>query len=116
MPILVGQYFECKLWKRKPNSGQYEETPIIFRAKIIGDTNMTRNQPLTGLLTRSTNMVIETVELEDVNIQDKIQVLNDSFQVERVTIKKVNSPYTLGAHKKSNGFIMKHMPKVIYLV
>jgi hypothetical protein len=116
MPILIGQYFECKLWKRKVNSGQYDEVPTTFKAKIIGDQTMSRNQPLTGLLTRATNLVIETIDLETINIQDKIQILDSNYQVERVVTKKTNSPYTLGAHKKSNEHLLKKLPKVIYLV
>lgn len=116
MPVLVGRYFECKIWRRKPNSGQYEDTYKTFRAKIVGDQNMSRNQPMTGILTRSTSLVIETIDLDEVNIQDKIQVLDDNFQVERVMTKKTGSPYTLGAYKKTNDSMLKKLPKVIYLV
>jgi len=116
MPVLGGRYFECKIWTRKPNSSQYEEVPITFRAKIVNDQTMNRNQPMQGILARSTNMVIETIDLDVVNIQDKIQILGDNFQVERVITKKTGSPYTLGAAKKTTDAIKKTMPKVIYLV
>jgi hypothetical protein len=116
MPVLVGRYFECKIWTRKPNSGQYEDVPTTFRAKIVNDQTMNRNQPMQGILARATSMVIETIDLDVVNIQDKVQVLGDNFQVERVVTKKTGSPYTLGASKKTTDAIKKTMPKVIYLV
>jgi Pyruvate/2-oxoacid:ferredoxin oxidoreductase gamma subunit len=116
MPILVGSYFNCKIWKRKANSGQYEDTYTTFRAKITSDTQMSKNSAMQGIMTRSTSLVIETVDLEDVNIQDKIQILDNNYQVERVVTKKANSPYTLAAHKKTTANVIKRMPKVIYLV
>lgn len=116
MPVLVGSYFEAKIWKRKPNSGNYEDTFKTFRAKIVADQSMGRNQPMLGILTKATNLVIETIDLDVVNIQDKIQILDATYQVERVVTKKVNSPYTLAAHKKSNEHTLKTMPKVIYLL
>lgn len=116
MPVLAGRYFEAKIWRRKPNSGQYEDTFTTFRAKIVGDQGMNRNQPMMGLLTRSTSLVIETIDLEEINIQDRIQILDANYQVERVITKKAGSPYTLGAYKKTNKHTLKSMPKVVYLV
>lgn len=116
MPVLVGQYFECKIWRRKPNSGQYEDTFTTFRAKVLGDKTSNRNTPLQGIIARSTNLVIETIDLEQVNINDRIQILGDNYQVDRVSTKKVNSPYTLGSHKKKTEHLLGKLPKIIYLV
>lgn len=116
MPILVGRYFECKIWRRGVNTNVYESTPIIFRAKVVSDDQNQSEQMLQGLLQESHNLVIETVDLEEVGIYDKVEILEEQYQVQRVITKKQNSPYTLGANKLNAKFLKGKLPKVIYLI
>jgi hypothetical protein len=115
MPILSGRYFECKVWHRKNNSNQYEEVPVTFRAKIVSDVNSSKNQIMPGINNSMPSLVIETIDLDKVEMYDKIQVLDDVYQVERIMTKKTQSPYTMGAHKFNNKHIKEKLPKVIYL-
>jgi hypothetical protein len=116
MPMLNGRYFEAKLWRRLENSGQYETTPIVFRAKILTDAQVSKNQMTMGMLNTAVSLVIETIDLEEVGIYDRVELLDEKFQVERVTVRKQNSPYTLGANKFTTKHIKGKLPKVIYLV
>lgn len=116
MPVLVGRYFECKIWRRLENSGQYSPVPIIFRAKILSDAQASSTQIMPGILNKAVNLVIETIDLDEVGIYDKVEILDENYQVQRVTIKKQTSPYTLGSHKFNSKHVKGKLPKVIYLI
>jgi hypothetical protein len=115
MPILTGQYFECRIWHRKQNSAQYEDTYKVFHAKIVSNQKNNRNQAMSGVLNISSGLTIKTIDLDQVQIQDRIEILGERYQVTQVEIDKSGSQWTLGARHKTTEHMLSKLPKMISL-
>lgn len=115
MPIITGQYFPCKIWHRKPNSAQYEETFQVFHAKIVSNKKTNRNQAMSGVLNVADGLTIKTINLDKVEIQDRIEILNERYQVVSVEFDKSGSSWALGARNQTTEHMLNKLPKIIAL-
>jgi hypothetical protein len=111
-----GEFFECKLYSRKPNSLEHNDIGISFRARAITDREKRDIQPIAGMMVDNVTIALYTSNLPvEISTEDRIEFNGESYMVAYAMNVMSNVPYTMGASRFSTKHMSNKLPKLIGL-
>lgn len=112
----VGENFECVVYKRIPNTNEYEKTNTKFTARVMTNYEIRQAEKITGLLGMEVSTMLYSTTLDKMLKQnDKVLFDGKLMLVEACKLNLNNTPYTLGNSRFSRKYSEKKFPKFISL-
>lgn len=124
MALLSNQYYTCYFFKRNPNSDDKTNIPIVFRAEIISEKDISRSSILTNSFQKEYRLVLRTdsKDIYDFREKDKgdaiygwVRFQGDDFICESMQIDS-NVPNSLQARRFSRAHNEKNAVKILRLI
>ncbi|NCA95551.1 MAG: hypothetical protein EOM74_01075 [Methanomicrobia archaeon] len=121
MAILNNQSFECKLYKRVPNSAEAQETGIIFYAELISNNEISQSPKLTNLRVQNARFMLRTSSTNVWDFSDgKLEKGYVLFQGGIYQIQTIEFDYnqaaSFGAGRFSKEYAERNAIKILVLV
>lgn len=109
--ITVGAWYEAKVWRRQPNTVQFEATNITFKVQVINPRNRKLSQPMQGLLTRDVDMTLRGF-CGDITEKDKLELMGKQYTIMSIT-NDMMSPLAMGGGRFNPAYLEEKVAKII---
>lgn len=111
--LRVGAWYDAYVWRREPNSPEYQKTNIHFKAQIVSTRDSSVKQVLQGLMSSDDNLIVRAF-VQDISEKDQVLLLGAKHFVQSVSIdyRYLNA---MGGGRFNQKHLEEKLPKIIVL-
>lgn len=111
--LRVGAWYDAYVWRREPNTTEYKQTNIHFKAQIVSSKDKSVRQVIQGLITSEDNLLIKGY-VSDIGEKDQVLLLGSKYFVQSVAVdyRHVNA---MGGGRFNPKYLERKLPKIIAL-